>query len=293
MPLYTILGAGGKVGSSTASALRKAGMPVRAVLRDKTRSAWLSSIGCEIATADFHDVDSLVRVFQETDTVQVILPLNMKANDPAADMRHAVDCLVNALETSATKRVLLISDYGAHVVDDIGMPSIFHMFEERLSRLSGHKIFLRSAEHMENWARAIPPILASGTLSSFHSPVNRALPMISAHDVGLISADLLMQPTTGNHIQIIHAEGPCRYSDKDVAATLSGLLARTIVTAQAERSQWEEIFGKIVPPSLAQLLIKTNDAHNTGGLIDVQPGSTGIRRGNTELEDVLQALLRS
>lgn len=50
--MFAIVGAAGNVGYSTSSALRRAGVPVRAILRDRTKAARLSDIGCEIATAD-------------------------------------------------------------------------------------------------------------------------------------------------------------------------------------------------------------------------------------------------
>lgn len=42
--------------------------------------------------------------------------------------------------------------------------------------------------------------------------------------------------------------------------------------------------------SLAELLIKANDAQN-GGLVDVEPNSSDIRYGTTELIDALRALV--
>lgn len=47
-----------------------------------------------------------------------------------------------------------------------------------------------------------------------------------------------------------------------------------------------------MPASLADLLIKTNDAKNRGGLIDVEPKGE-VRYGTTELIDALRLLLPS
>ena len=67
-------------------------------------------------------------------------------------------------------------------------------------------------------ARVIPAALASGTLPSFQDPVDVPQPTISAPDLGLISAKLLLRPSSGNEVDVIHAEGPRRYSASDVAA---------------------------------------------------------------------------
>lgn len=53
--MYVIFGASGKVGSVTAAALRKAGRPVRAVVRDERQAQPLIAMGCEAAIADLTD----------------------------------------------------------------------------------------------------------------------------------------------------------------------------------------------------------------------------------------------
>ncbi|KAH8749013.1 hypothetical protein F5883DRAFT_695598 [Diaporthe sp. PMI_573] len=54
--MFAIMGAAGKVGYATSLALREANMLVRAVLRDDSKAARLSDIGCDIAIADFAHV---------------------------------------------------------------------------------------------------------------------------------------------------------------------------------------------------------------------------------------------
>ena len=159
--MFAIVGAAGNVGYSTSRALREAGMPVRAILRDAAKAARLEEIGCEVALADLQDAGALAAAIGDADAVQVIAPLQPQTTDPAADLRRSVDTLTEALEQARPERILAISDYGAHVGHDIGMPSIFHHFEAQLHRLGGRRLILRSAEHMENWGRSLPAALAS------------------------------------------------------------------------------------------------------------------------------------
>lgn len=291
--MFAIVGAAGKVGYATSSALRKAGMPVRAVLRDAAKGPRLEEIGCEVVLADLLDSGALARAIGGADVVQVILPPSPQVDDPAGEMRRAIESLAVALEEARPKRVLAISDYGAHVADDIGMPTMCRTFEERLSQVPGHKLFLRSAEHIQGWARAIPGAIASGTLSTFHDPIDMLFPTISAPDVGLIAADLLLRPAGQQNPEIVHAEGPRRYSAVDVAAALSELSGRTINIEALARSQWKQIFEQGMSASLAELLIKANDAQNKGGLVDVEPDAAEVRYGSTKLIDALRPLLPS
>jgi len=287
--MFAIIGAAGNVGSSTARALREAGAPVRAILRDAARAGPLEAMGCEIALADLKDPAALTRAIGNAEAVQVIAPLSPATQDPARELRQSIDSLVAALDRARIPRVLAISDYGAHIARDIGMPTLFHGFEARLRELDAQLLILRSAEHMHNWARSIPAALASGTLATFQDPVDMVQPTIAAQDLGRIAAHLLLRP--GDDRAIVHAEGPRRYSAVDVATALSQLSGRAVSARAVPRAQWQEAFARIMPASLADLLIKANDAKNEGGLVDIGSDSGEVRRGPTALIDALRPLL--
>ncbi|MEP9376678.1 NAD(P)H-binding protein [Aquabacter sp. CN5-332] len=288
--MFAIVGAAGNVGYSTSLALREAGVPVRAILRDKAKAARLREIGCEIVLADVQDSGALAKSIADVDAVQIILPVPLQAKDPGGEMQRAIGSIAVALERARPRRVLAISDYGAHVANDIGMPTMFRTFEERLGRLNAHKMFLRSAEHMQNWERVIPVAIASGNLPSFHDPVDMVFPTISAPDLGQIAANLLLRPDIGRELEVIHAEGPCRYSASDVATALSQLSGRAVRAHAVPRPQWKETFERSMPASLAGLLIKFYDACNKGSLVDIEPNNGEVRYGTTELIDALRPL---
>src|ERR1700744_4921926 len=113
--MFAIIGATGNVGHSTSSALRQAGVPVRAILHDSAKGARLSEIGCEIAVADLQDSASLAKAIGNAEAVQVIIPLRPQTKDPAADLRLSGESILHVLRQAHPKRVLVISDYGAHV----------------------------------------------------------------------------------------------------------------------------------------------------------------------------------
>ena len=186
--------------------------------------------------------------------------------------------------------MLIISDYGAHVAEDIGMPSIFGGFEAEVRQLAGQKIILRSAEHMHNWGRVIPQGIESGELPSFQSPTDKVQPTIYAGDLGLISAELLMQMDGTAGDTLVHAEGPSRYSADDVAAAISELSGKNVSARAIPRSDWDSLRSKM-PPALASLLSKTDDAKNKWGLVDVGPGESRVLRGSTSLIEGLRPLV--
>ncbi|KAM0263966.1 hypothetical protein ACHAQJ_001001 [Trichoderma viride] len=118
-------------------------------------------------------------------------------------------------------------------------------------------------------------------------------PTVSPPDLGLIAANILLRPALEEVVEIVHAEGPHRYSANDVAAALSELLGHTIKVEAVPRSQWKEAFERVMSASLAELSIKANDAQNKDGLVDIQPDVGEVHDGNTELIDALWPLLLS
>lgn len=288
--MFAIIGAAGNVGFSTSSVLRDAGAQVRAILRDATKETRLTAMGCDVAVADIQDSDGLAEAMAGADAVQIIVPLRPTVDDPAADMRQSINSIVAALDKAQPGRILAISDYGAHIDHDIGMPSIFHGLEARLQALGGDITILRSAEHVHNWGRGIPAAIESGQLPGFQEPVDMLQPMIAAGDLGRITADLLLRAPRGHGFEIIHAEGPHRHSAKDIAAALSHLSGTPIQAVTVPRDHWEGALSQL-PPSLAHLLSKANDAKNKGGLVDIEAHAGEVRYGTTELIDALRPLL--
>lgn len=289
--MFAILGAAGKVGYSTALALREAGVPVRAILRDPAKADRLRAIGCEVAVADLQDPAALGRAIADAQAVQLVCPTMLQALDAVGDMRRSIDSMARALEQARPGLVLAISDYGAHVTEDIGMPSVFHGFEQRLRQLPMPKVFLRSAEHMEGWRGLIPVAAASGVLPSFHLQLDKPFPTVSAQDVGRMAAELLLHPGVAAGEHIVHAEGPRRYAATDVAETLGQLLGRTVSAQTIPRALWMEKLGRIVSESTARLLVGIYDAHDRGGLIDVEPDQGEVRYGTTGLLEALRPLV--
>lgn len=290
--MFAIVGAAGKVGYSTSLALREAGLPVRAILRDAAKAHRLAAIGCEVVLADLQDPGALGRALAGAQAVQLICPTTPQALDAVGDMRRSIDSMVRALEQARPGLVLAISDYGAHVTEDIGMPSVFHGFEESLRLLPMPKVFLRSAEHMEGWRGLIPVAAATGVLPTFHQQSDRHFPSVSAQDVGRIAADLLLRPgVAGSGARTVHAEGPRRYAASDVAAALGELLGRSVTAQAIPRAQWMERFACIVSESMARLLVGIYDAHQQGGLIEVEPGGAEVRHGTTSLVEALRPLV--
>lgn len=287
--MFVILGGNGKVGRATIAELRRRGAPVRAVVRDPSTAAELRALDCEIAVADLRDAASLERAIGGASAVQVICPMSVRADDAPSHMEASIRAITHALDRVRPEAVLAISDYGAQLSAGTGVTLTFHHLEAQLRRIPSRLTLLRSAEHMQNWSRLVDAAAKTGILPSLHHPVTKLFPTVSAPDVGTIAADLL---TSGDDagMRIVHAEGPRRYSARDVAAALGELVGREVGAIELPRSDWVSTLVRGgLGRSYAELVAALHDAHNAGQ-IDVEHRVGEIRRGQTELREALSLL---
>jgi len=288
--MFIILGATGKIGRSTIHELRKAAVPVRAVVRNRAAAGDLQAMGCEIAVADIRDKASLTDALRNAEVVQVICPVDSRAEHAEAEMRAAIAATVDALDAARPRAVLAISDYGAHLEQDTGITQLFHTLENDLKRIGLPLTILRSSEHMENWARVARRAIDTGILPSLHDPVAKKFPTISAPDVGVIAAELLLSADREAPLRIIHAEGPVRYSAEDMARILAEIVGRQIsARAISPAERVSALVAGGLSRNYAGLVATMYDVHNAG-LIDAEAGVGEVRLGTTPAKDVLLRL---
>ncbi len=288
--MFAVLGATGKVGRATVGYLRDHNLPVRAIVRDLSRSVGLTEINCEVGIADIEDTDALTAALQGVKAVQVICPMDIHAADVSFRTETLVGSICRALVAARPESVVVISDYGAEVPAGTGVTLLFHQFESRLREVGGTLTILRSAEQMQNWVRHLKRVMDTGTLPSMHHPTTKLFPTISAADVGVISAQLLMTSVPSATPRIVYAEGPCRYTPCDVAAAMQAVLNREVKAIEFPRSDWlATLVRGGLGETYAKLVVELYDAHNAGK-IDVDPKVTEIRRGTTCIQDAIAAL---
>jgi uncharacterized protein YbjT (DUF2867 family) len=288
--MYVIFGATGKVGRSAAAALIHEGHAVRAVVRSPAQQETLTRIGCEVVTGDLNDEASIHRALDGAHAVQMLCPMPHRDPDPADAMRRMIDTAARVLRAHPHLHVVALSDYGAELDADTGITMLFHHLEAAFREAAPRLTLLRSAEHMQNWARVVPVALATGRLPSLHHPLDRPFPTVSAHDVGIVAARLLIDGFDEAGVQIVSVEGPRRYDANDVARALGDTSGRDIVAHALPRDEWTATLLRAgLNANHAKLIVDLYDAQNTGR-IDVE-AVTERRFGTTELHDVVAALV--
>ncbi|MGV2289881.1 NmrA family NAD(P)-binding protein [Trinickia sp. YCB016] len=288
--MFVIFGASGKVGRTSAAALRQAGQPVRAVVRNAEQGEPLAGIGCEVVLGDLIDSDSVSRALDGAHSAQMLCPVVRGDAEPAEAMKRMVDTAAKALSAHPHLHVVALSDYGAELDADTGITMVFHHLEAQLKRVVPHLTLLRSAEHMQNFARVMPVALATGVLPSFHHPVERTFPMVSAHDVGVVAAQLLLERNVADAARVVSIESAQRYSPNDIAHALSEASQRDVVARALPRDQWTPTLLRAgLNANHAQLITDLYDATNAGR-IDIETGVGERRFGATTPREVFAAL---
>jgi NAD(P)H dehydrogenase (quinone) len=284
--MFAVTGITGKVGAAVARGLLAADQPVRAVIRDRSKSAPWARLGCDIAIADLEDTGALTTAFEGTTGVFVLLP---PVFDPAPgfpESTRLISSLSAALASAKPARVVALSTVGA----DVPRPNLLNVLgrmEEILGRLPIPVTFLRAAWFMENAAWDIASA-KSGLIQSYLQPLDRAVPMISTEDIGRAAAVLLQERWDGQ--RVVDLESTQRVSPNALAAAFAEALGKPVRVEVVPRDQWESIFraqGMKNPTPRMQMLDGFNE-----GWIDFPDRGAHARKGSIGINQAIAALIR-
>jgi len=284
--MFAVTGITGKVGAAVARSLLAAGQPVRAVIRDRGKSAPWARLGCDIAVAELEDIGALTTAFAGTAGVFALLP---PVFDPAPGFPEAIRhirSLSAALASTKPGRVVALSTIGA----DATRPNLLNVLgrlEEALGSLPMPVTFLRAAWFMENAAWDIAAA-KSGLIQSYLQPLDRAVPMISAEDVGRAAAALLQERWDGK--RVVELESRQRVSPNALAAAFAEALGTPVRVEAVPRDQWEAVFraqGMKYPTPRMQMI----DGFNAGW-IDFPDRGAHARKGSIDINQAIATLIQ-
>jgi NAD(P)H dehydrogenase (quinone) len=262
--------------------------PVRVIVRDEKKAQPWRERGAEIALADIHDADALEAAFAGAQGAFIMTPPYYASATPIEDNHRAITALVEATHESGLPKMVLLSSIGAHL--DHGTGAIFklHEAERELFNLGIPVTAIRAAWFMENFRSMLAPA-QGGVLPSMLIPLDRALPMVAADDIGRVAAELLSAPWSGK--RVVELEGPRRYSPQDVAEAFSSVLGRPVRPQAVPREQWSAIFEQSgMTASAAAEMVEMMEGLNSGWISFA--GNAEERKGSTGLRDVIAAMAK-
>jgi uncharacterized protein YbjT (DUF2867 family) len=194
-PTYVVCGATGNVGSRLAKSLLEAGVPVRAVGRERVRLGPLAAIGAEPWPGDLEDAKFLSKVFSGAGAVFAMIPPKYDTPDVVSYQSAISKALVSALQNARVPRVVTLSSIGADLTDGTGPIRGLHDLEKKLDRLGNAEVVhLRAAYFMENHLWNVPVIREHGVNGSPIRP-DAPIPMVATMDIADEAARLLVGKT--------------------------------------------------------------------------------------------------
>lgn len=284
--MYAITGITGQVGGVVGQALRTAGLPVRAVVRDVAKGRHWAELGCEVARAAMDDAEALGHAFTGAEAVFILLPPIFDPSPGFAETRRVIDAVRTALEIARPRRVVCLSTIGAQA----SQPNLLNplgLMEQALGALDIPTAFLRAAWFIENSQWDLQPMRDNGVMPSFLQPTDKPVPMVATADVGLVIAELLQERWQGR--RTIELEGPAPVSPDQLADAFARLLGHPVRAEVVPREQWETRFrgqGMQHPLPRMQML----DGFNQGW-IAFERGDAEQRKGRLTIDTVLRELL--
>jgi uncharacterized protein YbjT (DUF2867 family) len=284
--MYAITGITGKVGGELARTLLAAGEKVRAVVRDAKKGQPWAELGCEITLAEMEDASALAKAFTGASAVFILPP---SVFDPAPgypEARAVIDSVVAALKRAKPGRVLCLSAIGADAQQD-NLLSQRTLMEAALRELQIPLTILRAGWFIDNAAWDVPSARDTGVIYSFLQPIDKAVPMVAAKDVGRIAARLIQDTWAG--VRVLELEGPTRLTPNDIAAAFTRALGKPISAVPVPRDSWIELFragGMKHPIPRARMLDGFNE-----GWIEFADGGRQAIKGSTTPDEVIAPLV--
>lgn len=289
--MYVITGAFGQTGLALSQALLDAGQSIRMIVRrDDAQAAQWRKKGAEIVVADLGNTTEMAQAFENATAAYLMNPPAYFVQDLFAQARHIHASLISAANTAGVPHVVALSSVGAQHAAGTGNILTTHDFELQLQKYTGNLTILRAANFMENWAWSMQPVKEKRVLPSMFRPLGKALPMVSAVDIGRCAATLLREKPLKRRIVELH--GPQDYSPLDAALALSEILGHKIEAVEDNDVDWSAIMlSNHFPQTTVRAFVEMFAGFNSGHI--VFEGTQETRRGEITLHDAISAILQT
>ncbi|MEV4364994.1 NmrA family NAD(P)-binding protein [Nonomuraea sp. NPDC049625] len=242
-----VIGATGRQGGATARALRAAGIPVRALVRDPVtdRARAVEALGAELVTGDLHDRESVIRAAKDARAVFSVqmAPLTTGGFDFDDEVAQAVN-LIEGAKAAGVPQFVHTSTSGAGRHTDapgrevVAAPLNAKAAIEERVRTAGfpHWTILKPAFFMDNFLPSMAflfPRGVAGGLVSVIKPQTR-LSLVATDDIGRAAAAAIATPERFDGVELELA------SDYLPMTEIAGILSRAMGTPLVAPDMTEE-----------------------------------------------------
>jgi len=239
-----VAGATGQLGSAITRQLATAGVPVRALARNRDKLAALAGPGVEIAAVDLLDVPRLTEACRGVEQVVATANNNM-GKGPTSPSRvdlAAYQNLCAAIRNTGVKRLVYVSFHGIEHDAPVDIFRIKWYIEDAIRRSGVPHVMLRPTAFMDIWIDQVlaPGIRKSGVTTIFGDGTAVAN-YIAVEDVAAFAVKVLDRDDVTN--QAIEIGGPSDKSLNDVATLVERRLG-----SSGKRRHVPVLVMKLLPP---------------------------------------------
>ena len=284
---YSVIGATGQVGGATARALLAQHHQVRAVVRSQAAGEAWTARGAEAAIADLTDAEALCSAFAGVDAAFVMTPPYLDVPHPDGANREAIAALRAAILAAGLPYVVYLSSIGAQHDHGLGAIATKYDLEQAFLQMSIASAAIRAGWFMDNYKGQIVAARDTGTLASMLDPLDLAVPMIAAEDIGKVAAGLLARGPHGPNVVELAEHS---YSSNDVARAMSAIVGRSVDPVVVPREQRRSVYRSWgLSEDGAGLMSDMIDGFNSGW-IRFEGARVERVYGTTSLQDALSEL---
>lgn len=251
----------GDIGHRVLGRLLDAGAPVRVIARDP--STLPPDARIEVIQGSMADAAAIARALPGATGVFWLPPGDATLPSAGAAYGGMSKAFCDALPGSAVTHVVSISALGRGWPKPAGLVTATLEVDDMIARTGVHLRALTCASLMDNMARQIEPIQATGMFYQ-PTPGDQKLPHVAKADVARIAADLLLDASwTG--VEEVPLLGPENLSFSDMAGILSDVLGREVRAVELSMAQFEQMMRDLgTSDGMAQAYVEMLTAKNEG-----------------------------
>jgi uncharacterized protein YbjT (DUF2867 family) len=265
--MILVTGATGLNGGALVRLLSARSVPVRALVRDASRAASLSSVAnVEIVEGDMARPETLSKALRGVDRAMLI-----SSSDAA--MLEVQSNFIDAAQKARVKHLVKLSGIMPDTDSPFRFARMHGEIELKLERSGIAFTHLRAGEFMHAYFRQIPAIVARG---AFFLPMEDArIASIDIGDIAEVAAKTLTEP--GHEGKIYPLTGPEALTMAEVAEKLSAATGRPIqyVNVAPEEARRAQLAGGM-PQYTADALAELFAERRKGKESEVSPVIEGI-----------------
>ena len=265
--MILVTGATGLNGGALVRLLSARSVPVRALVRDASRAASLSSVAnVEIVEGDMARPETLSKALRGVDRAMLI-----SSSDAA--MLEVQSNFIDAARKARVKHMVKLSGIMPDTDSPFRFARMHGEIELKLERSGIAFTHLRAGEFMHAYFRQVPAIVARG---AFFLPMEDArIASIDIGDIAEVAAKALTEP--GHEGKVYPLTGPEALTMAEVAEKLSAATGRPIqyVNVAPEEARRAQLAGGM-PQYTADALVELFAERRKGKESQVSPVIEGI-----------------